>query len=147
MCDVCVSYKEKNIIETEYNAHIKRKDRAKTEKQHDKDKGQAGEVTLLTIDLEAVKVCPYLTASTLYFKTKLNCHNYTVYNLVTQHATCYWFDETASNLTASTFVNFLLYNLVHHCLPNKLPIIMFSGDCTYQNRNNIMSNALSAFCV
>ncbi|KAK4879439.1 hypothetical protein RN001_007585 [Aquatica leii] len=99
------------------------------------------------MDLKAVKVCPYLTVSALYFKTKLSCHNYTVYNLVTNHATCYWSDETASNLTASTFVNFLLDYLVHHCRRKKLPIIMFSDGCTYQNRNTIMSNALSAFCV
>ncbi|XP_050518028.1 uncharacterized protein LOC126892515 [Diabrotica virgifera virgifera] len=147
MCDICVSYKEGNISDEKYKDHIQRKSRARAEKEHDKEKAQAGEFNLLTMDLEAVKVCPYLTASALYFKTKLSCHNYTVYNLVTHHATCYWFDETASDLTASTFVNFLLDYLSQHCLANRLPIVIFSDGCTYQNRNNILSNALSAFSV
>ncbi|CAG5036894.1 unnamed protein product [Parnassius apollo] len=94
------------------------------------------------MDLEAVKVCPYLTASALYFKTKLTCHNFTVFNLVTKHCSCYWFDETSADLTSSTFATFLIDYLERHCIPHQLPIVIYSDGCTYQNRNCVLANAL-----
>lgn len=104
-----------------------------------------GNCTVLTMDLEAVKVCPYSTASALYFKTKLTCHNFTLYDLTSRHCTCYWFTETAADLTASTFASFVTDYLERHCLPLKKPIIIYSDGCTYQNRNVIMANALMNF--
>lgn len=147
MCDVCSGHAVGNISTTDYEEHIRRKNRARQEKEIDKKKATSGEFILLSMDLESVKVCPYLTASALYFKTKLTCHNFTVYDLVTHHATCYWFDETAADLTASTFVSYVCDYLERHCLPKQLPIVIYSDGCTYQNRNNIMANALLNFSI
>lgn len=146
MCDVCSCYKAGNLNEADYQIHIIKKDRARLEKTEDKKKAADGEFILLTMDLEAVKVCPFLTASSLYFKTKLTCHNYTVYNLDSHHCTCYWFDETAADLTASTFASFLIDYLERHCLTtDRKPVVIFSDGCTYQNRNVVLSNALFEF--
>lgn len=142
MCDVCSSHKAGNLNEADYQMHIIKKDRARNEKTQDKEKAHAGEFILLTMDLEAVKVCPYLTASALYFKTKLTCHNFTVFDLVSKHCTCYWFDETAADLSANTFASFLIDYLEKHCMALRRPIVIFSDGCTYQNRNAILSNAL-----
>lgn len=125
MCDTCSSYNTGNLNETDYQTHINLKNRARKEKEDDKKKAAAGEFILLTMDLEAVKVCPFLTASALYFKTKLTCHNFTVYNLITRHCKCYWFDETAADLSASTFSTFIIDYLEKHCIPQQLPIVIY----------------------
>lgn len=142
MCDTCSSYNSGNLNESDYQIHVIKKNRARQEKEEDKKKAAAGEFLLLTMDLEAVKICPYLTASALYFKTKLTCHNFTVFNLVTKHCTCYWFDETSADLTSSTFATFLIDYLERHCIPHQLPIVIYSDGCTYQNRNSVLANAL-----
>lgn len=147
MCDICVGHREGNIDDHAYQEHLIKKNRAREEKERDKGEAALGRCILLTMDLEAVKVCPYSTASALYFKTKLTCHNFTVFNLTTRHCTCYWFTETAADLTASTFTSFVIDYLERHCLPKKLPIIIYSDGCTYQNRNVIMGNALLNFSL
>lgn len=147
MCDICSGHKTGNISISDYEEHTKRKNRARLEKETDKKKATSGEFILLSMDLESVKVCPWLTASALYFKTKLTCHNFTVYDLVSHQATCYWFDETAADLTASTFASFVIDYLERYCLPKHLPIVIYSDGCTYQNRNNIMANALLNFSI
>lgn len=147
MCDTCASHQTGNYDEHAFQMHILKKNRARQEKEADKKLANSGKLTVLTMDLEAVKVCPFLTASALYFKTKLTCHNFTIFNLATRHCKCYWFTETASDLTASTFVSFVIDYLEFHCLPKQLPIIIYSDGCTYQNRNTILSNALLNFSI
>lgn len=143
MCDVCSGHAVGNIDSSDYEQHIKRKCRARYEKKNDKKKALTeGKIILLSMDLEAVKVCPFLTASALYFKTKLTCHNFTMYDLITHETSCYWFDETCADLTASTFVSFVIDYLERYCLPKAMPIVIYSDGCTYQNRNNIVANAL-----
>lgn len=73
------------VFKVEYEQHIMIKDLAHTEKDIDKEKAKEETCYVFTSDLEAVEVCPYLNASTLYYKTKLNIHNFTTYNLHTGH--------------------------------------------------------------
>lgn len=66
-----------------------------------------------------------------------------VFNVVSHHCVCYWFTEAETELVASAFCSCLFDCIESYCITeNKLPIILFSDGCTYQNRNNIMSNAL-----
>lgn len=140
-CDICCQYEEKNLSVEEWEKHCEEKERAREEKAKDKEQGILGRHHVITMDLQAVKVCPSLNASSVYFKTKLCVHNFTVYNIVTRHCTCYWFDETQADLQSSTFVSFI-FDYIKRFLNDGKPIIIYSDGCTYQNRNNIMSNAL-----
>ncbi|CAH1964526.1 unnamed protein product [Acanthoscelides obtectus] len=140
-CDICCQYEEKNISEETWKIHQAEKERERVEKSKDKEEALTGTQHVLTMDLQAVKVCPSVMASTAYFKTKLCVHNFTVYNLATRDCTCYWFDETSSDLQASTFASFIVDYIRKHFNCEK-PIIIYSDGCTYQNRNTIMSNAL-----
>lgn len=89
-----------------------------------------------------VQLLPFCQASSLYFKMKLAVHNYTVYNLNSNEGICYWFDETQTELVASTFAS-CLTDVVEESLKKSLkPVIIYSDGCTAQNRNNVMSNAL-----
>nr|CAI5866567.1 unnamed protein product [Callosobruchus analis] len=92
-CDTCVSYKVGNITDEQYKEHILKKNRARSEKATDKKLAEEGKCVVLTMDLQAVKVCPFVQSSKVFFKTKLCCHNFTIYDLTSRHCTCYWFTE------------------------------------------------------
>ncbi|CAG9791489.1 unnamed protein product [Diatraea saccharalis] len=83
-CDTCCAFKAGNISEDIYRSHVIRKEAAREEKKKDKDRTLAREVHVFTHDLQSVKLCPMLQASTLYYKTKLCVHNFTLYNLATK---------------------------------------------------------------
>lgn len=55
------------------------------------------------MDLQTVKVGPYLNGTSFYFKAKLACHKFTVYNV-----TCHRFTEIYTNLDIFTFESGLL---------------------------------------
>ncbi|CAH1984507.1 unnamed protein product [Acanthoscelides obtectus] len=144
-CDTCVQYESQNLILEDWEQHRTDKERPQKEKNDDKEKAMQGVCHVITVDLQAVKTCPYLQASLLYFKTKLVCHNFTVYDLATNQCTCYWFTELDADLQASTFASLLVDYLTKKYLQNAAhikPIIIYSDGCTYQNRNSTMANAL-----
>lgn len=143
-CDVCLAYTNKHLTENEYEVHQNEKKKARDEKNRDKTKALNGGCHVLTMDVQAVKLSPMTKANALYYRTKLCNHNFTIYNLATNDATCNWFDETISDGSASTFASFLVHYLESNFLEkgDNRPIIIFSDGCTAQNRNVIMSNAL-----
>ncbi|CAG5056101.1 unnamed protein product [Parnassius apollo] len=147
MCDVCVGHQTGNISEIDYQTHLRRKNRAREEKSMDKSEAIKGNCIVLTMDLQLVKMCPFITASAVYYKTKLCVHNFTIYDLASHECTCYWFTETEGDLSASTYASFIIDYLTRHSLPKHLPIIIYSDGCTSQNRNNILSNALLNFSM
>lgn len=145
-CDTCIAYETKHIDEITYRNHIESKEAARTEKIADKELGQKGECIVLTQDLQAVKVCPSLNASALYYKTKLCVHNFTIFDVNSHNTRCYWFSETDADLTANTFTSCIIDYLTDKCDLGK-PIIVWSDGCVYQNKNSILSNALLSFSM
>lgn len=146
-CDTCVKYEVGHLSDEQWQVHVNQKNRARLEKDNDKAKAQQKECRVLTMDLQAVKVSPWVQASTSFFKTKLCCHNFTIYDLDSREVCCFWFDETAADLTASTFATCVLEYLQKFCMDESGPIIFYSDGCTYQNRNAVLSNALLAYAV
>lgn len=145
-CDTCLGFEMNTITEEVYKEHIVRKNKARAEKMKDKESGQKGLATVLTQDLQSVKVCPMLNASALYYKTKLCVHNFTIYDVNSNNARCYWFNETEADLSANTFASCLIDYLrdkINH--DSDSPIIIWSDGCTYQNRNSVLANALLSF--
>jgi hypothetical protein len=96
-------------------------------------------------NVQAVQTIPKLEASCLYFKTRLNLHNYTVYNIGTQEVVCYVWPETSAGLTASVFASCLLDYLDEQITetPSLEQIIMWSDGCGAQNRNVTLLSAIS----
>lgn len=140
-CDLCCSYEAGNLSKEEYDAHQAKKEDARKHKEEDKNRSEANEVTMLTMDLMAVKVAPFLNASSLYFKTKLCVHNFTVFNCGTKHTHCYWFDESQCDLTADTFASLIVDYLLKNADFSQ-DIIIWSDNCGYQNKCAAVSNAL-----
>lgn len=144
MCDTCVEYESGNLPKVQWEKHIKEKERAQEEKRKDKENAERKECYVLTMDLQAVKTCPAKQASMLYFKTKLCCHNFTLFDLAIKEVICYWFDETDTDLQASTFATMVVDFIKRksYYIDKDKPIIIYSDGCTYQNRNAVLANAL-----
>lgn len=146
-CDICVGFKANQVTISDYNKHISKKQRAQYEKEQDKLAAQAGRCHVFTMDVQAVKLCPNIKASAIYYKQRLQTHNFTVYNLSTHQCSNYWWNETNGDLTASSFISCIIYHLKTYSLTDSLPIIIYSDGCGYQNRNHFLSNALSIFAI
>lgn len=144
LCDLCCSYKAGNITEEDYALHIAMKNRAREEKEYDKTRAIENQCYTFCMDLRAVQMCPVLQASALYYNMKLKIHNMTIYNMANGDCANYVWNESEGELEASVFVTILIKHLIKVCI-NKLPIVIYSDGCGYQNCNAVLDNALLHF--
>ena len=92
---------------------MKRKTEAQNEKLHEKRLATDNSV-VITLNLQVVLLAPRLFANVSYFKTKLACHDVTLYSLGTKTAPCYlWHGgqgdvTTTSNNFASCILDYLV---------------------------------------
>lgn len=140
-CDVCVGYKTKNVDENTYQEHLIKKEEARAEKDLDKS-GENRKV--FTMDVQSVLLCPKSNVSSLYYKTKLIVHNFTLFDLKTKEGYCYLWHESSAGLTSDVFASIIYKFLTTYVIQNDNndTIILYSDGCTCQNRNATLSNAL-----
>lgn len=146
-CDQCIGYKVGTFNADEYRQHRKNVDRAGQEKEKDVKDARKKLLILLCTDSQGVVLCPKTLASALYFKSKLQLHNQTIYDILTHDSTNYVWDETESDLQSSTFVSIVYHHLEQILKADSLPITLYSDGCGYQNRNVVMSNALRVLAM
>jgi len=105
LCDLCEGYKYGHISQEIYNHHQQRKKDARNAKNLDKQVAMNNptEYVALTMDIQAVKLAPFIRASSMYYKTKLCVHNFTVYNQTTADVCCY------SIINSTLFLLLLFY--------------------------------------
>jgi len=152
-CDICCSFKTHQVSEEKYHKHVMNKNLAREQLAIDTEKAKNLEKIVFTMDVQAVKLCPAMNASALYYSMKLKVHNFTLYNVGNEHD-ChnYWWNECEGELEASVFVSIIIHHLKTYCIDkdnkgNKKDIVLYSDGCGYQNRNSILSNALLNFAV
>ncbi|XP_047143996.1 uncharacterized protein LOC105844486 isoform X2 [Hydra vulgaris] len=116
-CDLCCSYKTNQVTENEYQEHILNKDLAREQLKSGTEKVNNQENYTFTMDVQAVKLCPAMNASALYYSMKLKVHNFTIYNVNNEHQ-CHncWWNECEGELDASVFVSILLSHLETYCI-------------------------------
>ena len=79
-----------------------------------------------------------------YYKSKLNCHNMTFENLKDNTAMNFMWTEIHGDLQGSVFAS-IYVNWMEVCYakyPNTKSIILWSDNCTYQNKNRYLAGAL-----
>ena len=111
-CDKCCAFKTGNLSEAEYEEHVNRKEEARQSKENDKKRAENGECHVITMDVQAVQLVPYLQASALYFRHKLAVHNFTLYNLSINEVVCYVWHEGEGELNANVFASCVVDYLV-----------------------------------
>ena len=140
-CDKCCGFSTGNISEAEHTEHLRRKEEARTEKASDKKAAEEDNRLLITMDLQAVLLSPCLYASAVYYKTKLACHNFTIYRLSDHHVVNYFWHEAEGGLSANAFAS-CLENYLESNMGDHKEVTIYSDGCTYQNRNALLSNML-----
>ena len=143
-CDVCCSYETQNISEEEYQAHVHKKEQAQAEKSKDKE-NVVENATVVAMDVQAVLTVPRILASAVYYRTKLSCHNFTVFNVHTKDTICYFWHEAQGRLTANSFASCIYDYLENEIKDDVDTVILYSDGCPYQNRNVTLANALCHF--
>lgn len=96
-CDLCERYKnsdeeEKRRLSQEYEQHLKEKTLARTEKENDKNRSD-GTITAV-YDLQAILQIPKGQISLFFYKSRINCLNFTISDLKAKDLICYFWDET-----------------------------------------------------
>ncbi|CAG9818856.1 unnamed protein product [Phaedon cochleariae] len=140
-CDTCFTYKAGNLSEEAYECHQLKKREARESKAADKESNNK----VYCMDLQSVLLCPKSNVSSLYFKTKLIVHNFTIYNMKTKEAYCYLWHESAGGVSSNDYCSIICYFLKQFVIGTLSPdqnIIIYSDGCTSQNRNANLSNAL-----
>ncbi|KAF6209190.1 hypothetical protein GE061_014935 [Apolygus lucorum] len=77
-CDLCASFEHGHVSPAVYEAHQRKKELAREEKNKDKKMAEDGVCHTIVLDLMKVQTSPWLRASAAYYKLKLVVHNYTV---------------------------------------------------------------------
>ena len=148
-CQVCTTYlaskTEGEVSESQqqsYDEHIQRKERARAEKDVDKQLSkESGSYHTATFDLEAVLQVPCSLVSQVYYNRKLCCYNLSVYSLKDGNATCYLWNETEGKRGSCEIATCILMYI--KSLPAATThVCLYSDTCTGQNRNRYMSIAL-----
>ena len=144
-CEKCMSFKLGFVPEEEHKLHITKKDEARAEKENDKN--QEDNNIVFAVDVQALLSAPKSNVSSLYYKSKLNVHNFCAFNLKTKEAYCYLWNETEGGVSAEEFASILTHLLLDKVLcqmPGTMQekIIIYSDGCAAQNRNVTVSNAL-----
>ena len=143
-CDLCVSHKAGNVTEEEFVEHLQREE-ARAEKERDVQLCiQDNKSILIFADLQKVLLSSSLNASATYYKTKLCCYNYMIYDKMSHQVVCYVWNKTASELNSNSFGCMLYDYLVNRC-QDKDNITIYTDGCGYQNRSSQLSNILLLF--
>ncbi len=138
-CDLCLGYEHGTVEEDIYKAHFNRKQEGRKLKNYFKKK--ANDSTLVvTMDLQSVLLSPKTLASAMYYKTKLQVHNFSIYELGTKNVELYVWDESEGGVTANEFVSCIIDYIQKRL--NFKKIVLISDGCSYQNRNRVLSSAL-----
>jgi len=90
--------------------------------------------------LESVLLCPNTLASSMFYKQKLQVHNFTIYNLGDKSVTLYVWHEANGGVTANEFISCIVDFIMNLNQDAERVTLIFDG-CNYQNRNKSLASA------
>ncbi|CAH2004694.1 unnamed protein product [Acanthoscelides obtectus] len=144
-CDICCGYKVKSVSYDEYQKHIIMKNEARDAKN--KAKAEANDTHLvLTMDLQSVLLCPKTDASRMYYKQKLQLHNFTIFVLNNKEVSLYVWHESNGGVSSNEFATCVI-DFLSSCEHKYQTVTLISDGCTYQNRNKVLGSALRDYAV
>lgn len=140
-CAECSKYDlmtaaEKEGYKTEIEQHLKRNKDAQAAKAHDKIRAYTEKsFKSVTFDLQSVLQVPSSDASLMYYKRKLCCYNFTVFEQAQPNdAHCFLWSEVDGKRGSNEIGSCLLQYL--QSLPDMVgEVSLFSDTCGGQNRN------------
>ena len=116
------------------------------EKRYENEAANSDSQFVFTMDLQQVQCLPKTNAGAQYYERKLQVHNMTFFNKKTKDGFNYVWDETQGELDGAVF-GFIISKFIRDIVKvqpysNADTIILWSDNCTHQNKNCMVSNAL-----
>ncbi|CAK1600151.1 unnamed protein product [Parnassius mnemosyne] len=142
-CDLCESFKnavgeDKDKLLPEYNLHQKEKQLSRSEKSKDIEIcNEPNSNNLVAIyDLQAVMPVPTGESSAFFYRSKLNCLNFTVSDLKNKNTICYFWHEGLGNRGAVEIGSCIFKFLEKVALDTPhIDVVFYSDNCCGQQKN------------
>lgn len=146
-CDLCERFKNtdeegKRKLAQEYEQHLTEKNLARTEKENDKNRTD-GTITAV-YDLQAVLQIPKGQVSLFFYKSRINCFNFTVSDLRAKDVVCFFWDETEGKRGPVEIGSCILDYIKSRVDQNhnkEIDIIFYSDNCGGQQKNKFLLSA------
>ncbi|XP_072181409.1 uncharacterized protein [Diadema setosum] len=144
-CGICESYRqmseaERAKIKDEYLVHRseiaevrKLKEESKNRSQSDPTHGAA------VFDLQQNIYLPKSNRGELFYKRRLACYNFTIYDLASHEGHCYLSNETITKRGACEVSTYLFDFLQNMDQQGKRTVDLFCDGCVGQNKNSIVA--------
>lgn len=140
-CSLCTNYRqrsgvERDILQTEYDNHMKAKEKCREEKKTDVAACQTDDTSsVCCFDLQAVLPVPCGECSSLYYKRKLSCYNFTIFDIVNKEGTCFYWHEAIAKRGANEISSCLLKFIGTMDASGKTNLTFYADNCIGQNKN------------
>ena len=156
-CGVCLAYKykrEKTPEDTQkYEEHYGKSKRNQAIRQAQCDaavaKAAAGENStecVATFDLQSVLSTPKSENGDFFYKSKLNCYNFTIFESGSQQAYNYVWDQTIANRGSNEIVSFLYDFITLRYEQGVRAFYFWSDNCYGQNKNRSLFSLYHLLC-
>ena len=123
--------------------HLKNKENNKLSlRRAKKDSKKDNTIHVASYDLEKILTTPQAEIGPLYYMSKLNVWNFTIYDLTAHNGYCYLWNKTVGKRGSTEIASYLMnyYYKVLQDNPNITEIRTFSDNCGGQNKNqNVFS--------
>lgn len=142
LCDLCESFlnaddNEKKVLNKAYTIHQEEKELCRKEKNLDKNRCYTA-----VYDLQAVLQLPKGFSSSFYYKSKINCFNFTISDLKAKNVDCFFWTEVEGKRGSNeigTCVLMYIKNLAEKSdNASELDLIFYSDNCCGQQKNKYL---------
>ncbi len=153
LCGLCASYhlnKESGIndedLNEEYQNHILEKDRVRQIKDEEKERSlkDPSKVTCC-FDLQQVIYLPKSDWSEIFYKRRLGCYNFTIFDVASKDGFCFLSHEGTTKRGSNEIATSLYTFLEDKDRQGAQEITMFSDGCPGQNKNTIVPTRMMYF--
>lgn len=98
------------------------------------------------MDLQSILVCPKTEASAMYYKQKLQVHNFTIYELNKGDVYLYVWHESNGGVSSNEFTSSIIH-YISEMIPKTYKQVVLISDCNNQNRNKVLGRELSGLAT
>ena len=151
MCGRCEVYRKgdeevKSTHEEEYTKHRQEIDEVRKVKSESKEKAlHDASHAAAVFDLQQNIYLPKSNRSEVYYKRRLACYNFTIYDLGTRDGSCYLSNESITKRGACEVSLYLYDYLTIQDKKGKKCVDLFCDGCVGQNKNSILPSMFHNF--
>ena len=142
LCGICEGYRQGTDVEKvtqrqEYERHIQEKLSVREIKKGFKDENNEKRL-VASFDLQQVIFLPRSNRCEIFYKRRLSCYNFSVYDVKSKDAHCFLWNETVAGRGANEIASHLATYLVEADEHGFEVASLFCDGCAGQNKNSVM---------